>query len=115
MLFCITEIQKGGKMLLNVKKRYTLTIPKIIREKLHVKEGEYIEAEIKGHSLVLTPVKVIKKDQEYFWTKEWQEGEQEADEDIKTGRLSRAYGEDEFELFIKDLHKEAKQLASKKN
>ncbi|MEW6419845.1 MAG: AbrB/MazE/SpoVT family DNA-binding domain-containing protein [Nitrospirota bacterium] len=46
MLFCISEIQKGGKMLLSVKKRYTLTIPKSIREKLHVKEGEYIEAEV---------------------------------------------------------------------
>ena len=102
-------------MLLSVKKRYTLTIPKTIRERLHVKEGEYVEAEIKGHSLILTPVKVIKKDQEYFWTKEWQEGEREADEDIKAGRLSRAYGEDKLDLFFKDLHKEAKQLASKKN
>ena len=102
-------------MLISVKKRYTVTIPKSIREKLRVKEGEYIEAEVKGHSLVLTPVKVVKKDQEYFWTKEWQEGEREADEDIKASRLSRAYGEDELDLFIKDLHKEAKQLASKKN
>ena len=102
-------------MLISVKKRYTVTIPKSIREKLRVKEGEYIEAEIKGHSLILTPVKVVKKDQEYFWTKEWQEGEREADEDIKAGRLSRAYGEDELDLFFKDLHKEAKQLASKKN
>ena len=51
-------------MLLSMKKRYTLTIPKSIREKLHVKEGEYVEAEIKGNSLVLTPVRVIKKDQE---------------------------------------------------
>lgn len=100
-------------MLLSVKKRYTLTIPKNIREKLHVKEGEYIDAEVKGHSLVLTPVKVIKKDQEYFWTKEWQEGEMEADEDIKTGRVSRAYGEDELEQFFKDLRKEAKKIAAK--
>jgi len=109
MLFCISEIQKGGKMLLSMKKRYTLTIPKSIREKLHVKEGEYVEAEIKGNSLVLTPVRVIKKDQEYFWTKEWQEGEREADEDIKAGRVSRAYGEDEIGRFIKDLRKEAKK------
>jgi AbrB family looped-hinge helix DNA binding protein len=115
MLFCISEIQKGGSMLINVKKRYTVTIPKSIREKLSVKEGEYIEAEVKGHSLVLTPVKVIKKDQEYFWTKEWQAGESEAEEDIKAGRLSRAFAEDAFDLFMKDLHKEAKQLASKKN
>ena len=102
-------------MLLSLKKRHTLTIPKSIREKLDVKEGEYIEAEIKGHSLVLTPVKVIRKDQEYFWTREWQEGEREADEDIKAGRISGAYGENELDLFFKDMRKEAKQLASKKD
>ena len=100
-------------MLLSIKKRFTLTIPKSIREKLHVKEGEYVEAEVKGHSLVLTPIKVIKKDQEYFWTKEWQESEREADENIKSGRLSRAYTEDELDQFIKDLRKEAKNIATK--
>jgi AbrB family looped-hinge helix DNA binding protein len=100
-------------VLLSVKKRYTLTIPKSIREKLHVKEGEYVEAEVKGHSLVLTPVRVVQKYQEYFWTGEWQEGEREADEDIMAGRVSRAYGEDELDQFIKDLRKEAKGIATK--
>ena len=100
-------------MLLSVKKRYTLTIPKSIREKLHVKEGDYVEAEVKGHSLVLTPIKVIKKDQEYFWTKAWQEAEREADEDIKSGRLSRAYREDELDQFINKLRKEAKSITTK--
>jgi AbrB family looped-hinge helix DNA binding protein len=102
-------------VLLSVKKRYTLTIPKNIREKIHVREGEYVEAEIKGHSLVLTPVKVVKKDQEYFWTKEWQDGEIEADEDIKAGRVSKAYGENELDRFIRDLRKEAKRIADKAN
>ena len=107
------KYRKEEKMLLSMKKKYTLTIPKSIREKLHVKEGEYVEAEIKGYSLVLTPVRVIKKDQEYFWTREWQEGEREADEDIKVERVSRAYGEDEIDRFIKDLRKEAKRIATK--
>lgn len=100
-------------MLLSVNKKYTLTIPKSLREKLRVSEGEYVEAEIKGHSLVLTPVKVIKKDQEYFWTAEWQEGEREADEDIKAGRLSKTYGDGELDSFIKELRKEAKSIAAK--
>lgn len=102
-------------MLLAVKKRYTLTIPKSIREQLHVQEGEYVDAEVKGDSLVLTPVKVIRKDQEYFWTKDWQEKEKEADEDVQAGRLSRAYGENELEAFFKDLKKEARKIAPKKN
>jgi len=102
-------------MLLSIKRRYTLTIPKSIREKIQVKEGEYVKAEIKGQSLVLTPVRVIKRDQEYFWTKEWQEGEREADEDIKAGRLSRAYKKNEIDQFVRDLRREAKKIAVKTN
>lgn len=30
-------------------------------------------------------------DQAYFWTKEWQEAEKEASEDIKQGRLSPVF------------------------
>lgn len=35
--------------------------------------------------------KVIPKNQWWFWTKEWQEKELEADEDIRAGRLSGPY------------------------
>lgn len=31
----------------------------------------------------------IPKDQAWFWTKEWQEGEKEAEEDIKAGRVKK--------------------------
>ena len=41
---------------------------------------------------IKTPIKEIKQvipeDQKWFYTKEWQEGEREADEDIKAGRVS---------------------------
>jgi hypothetical protein len=31
--------------------------------------------------------RVNKEDQSWFWTKRWQQGEREADEDIKAGRV----------------------------
>jgi len=31
----------------------------------------------------------IPRDQAYFWTKEWQAGEREADEDLKAGRVTK--------------------------
>ena len=36
-------------------------------------------------------LKRIDPEQAYFWTKEWQEGEREADEDIRAGRVSKAF------------------------
>ena len=36
---------------------------------------------------VLTPKRLVDKDQAYFWSREWQEGEREAEEDIRAGRV----------------------------
>ena len=45
----------------------------------------------------------IDPDQLYFWTKEWQEGEKKADEDIKTGRMLDPFDSvEEFKKAIKD-------------
>jgi len=40
-------------------------------------------------------------DQSYYWTKEWQEGEAEADDDIKNGRTKVFRN---MEDLIEDLH-----------
>ena len=46
---------------------------------------------------------MVDKGQAYFWTKEWQQGEREAGEDIKAGRVKTFDSVDEL---IKDLDKE---------
>jgi hypothetical protein len=46
------------------------------------------------------PKKLVDKNQAYFWTKKWQEGEKEAAEDIKAGRVKTF---DSIDKFIKDL------------
>jgi hypothetical protein len=49
------------------------------------------------------PKKLVDKSQAYFWTRRWQEGEREADEDIKAGRVKTFDSVDEL---IKDLEQE---------
>ena len=49
------------------------------------------------------PKKPVDKSQAYFWTKMWQEGEREADADIKAGRVKTF---DSVEELIKDLEQE---------
>ena len=36
---------------------------------------------------MLTPKRLVDKDQAYFWSREWQETEREAEEDIRAGRV----------------------------
>ena len=38
-------------------------------------------------SIRLTPQVAIDRSQAYFWTKRWQEGERQAEEDIRAGRM----------------------------
>ena len=38
---------------------------------------------------ILKPAKLIDPSQAYFWTNEWQAGEQEAEEDIHKGRVKK--------------------------
>jgi antitoxin MazE len=77
-----------------------ITLPAEIRKKLGIEEGDLIEIEVKDEQAVLIPKKLVDKNQSYFWTKEWQEAEREADRDIKAGRIKVFQSVDEL---IKDL------------
>ena len=63
----------------------TITVPnKIMGDLVAIPRSEY-----EGY---LNFFKFIDKDQLWFWTKEWQKKEREADEDIRKGRVSGPYG-----------------------
>jgi AbrB family looped-hinge helix DNA binding protein len=74
--------------LVKVKKNYQITIPQALRRLMRLAEGDYVEMDVRDGSLVISPVKVVHPDQEYFFTKEWQQKEAEADRDIAEGRLA---------------------------
>lgn len=88
--------------LLQLRRHSQITLPAKIRKDLGLKEGDYIEASIKDGAIILKPKELIDKDQAWFWTKEWQAGEREADEDIRTGRVKEF---DNVEDFIEELDK----------
>ena len=68
--------------------KHQITIPKEIFESLHLKVGDFVETTIKNNAVVLIPQKLVPKDQEWFWTKEWQEMEREADKAVAKGKVS---------------------------
>ena len=59
-----------------------ITIPK-----KKVKKGELVLIPKKEYERLLSISKIISEDQLWFWTKEWQKREKEAEEDIKAGRI----------------------------
>ena len=70
-----------------VHRKRQVTLPKEIADALHVGEGDEVEFNVIGPGVVeIHGSDLIPADQAWFWTRTWQEGEREADEDIAAGR-----------------------------
>jgi len=81
--------KEDGKMpLVKIKDHYQITLPNNLRKNFNIAIGDYMEIEKKEGEIVLRPVKLIRPEQEYFYTKAWQKGEAEADKDIAEGRVA---------------------------
>jgi antitoxin MazE len=75
--------------LIQIRKKAQITLPLSVRRKLHIEEGDILDVNIRDNEIVLKVKKLIDKDQAWFWTERWQEGERKADADIKAGRFHR--------------------------
>lgn len=64
----------------------TITIPKKL-----MKDADLVVIPRKEYEKYLFLSDAISKSQRWFWTKEWQEGEREADEAISSGHISKPY------------------------
>jgi antitoxin MazE len=84
-----------------IKRNYQITLPRSVREQLKLAVGDYLEIERREGQIVIKPVKLVHPDEEYFYTKEWQKKEQEADKDRAAGRVSQTYTD--VEDMLKDL------------
>lgn len=68
--------------------KHQITIPQEVFDQLGLQPGDFLEVQVQGEVLRLIPQKLIPRDQVWFWSKEWQEREQEADEAVARGELS---------------------------
>ena len=75
--------------LVQIRKKAQLTIPQSVREKLGIAEGDFLDVQVRSGEIVLKVKKLVDKGQAWFWTKRWQQGEKEAEEDIRAGRVHR--------------------------
>ncbi len=73
--------------IVKVARRGQITLPLSLRKAAQIQEGDYLRFVVEDGTIRVVVQKLVDRDQAYFWTREWQEGEREADEDIRTGRL----------------------------
>ncbi len=77
---------------IRVGPKHQITIPKEAFQALRLRAGDLLEVQVKDDGMYLVPQKLVPRDQAWFWTKEWQQREREADDDIAHGRLSGPFG-----------------------
>ncbi|MBA3629221.1 MAG: AbrB/MazE/SpoVT family DNA-binding domain-containing protein [Actinobacteria bacterium] len=81
---------------IRVRARGQVTIPREIRERAHLEEGDPVEVEMVPEGILLKPQKVVDATQAWFWTAGWQAGESEASLDIAEGRVEVYKTDEDF-------------------
>jgi len=76
-------------VLMDIKKKSQLTIPKEILEELNLRIGDTVDVFTKDGKIVIQPVKVIAvpKDEEYIWDEETKLQIKEGLSEYKAGKL----------------------------
>jgi AbrB family looped-hinge helix DNA binding protein len=86
--------------MLQIRKKFQITLPVSIREQLGLEEGDYIAVEARDDEIVLRPKKLIDKSQAWFWSEAWQAAEREAEADIQAGRVHKFPNAEEAIAFL---------------
>ncbi|OIO38157.1 MAG: hypothetical protein AUJ72_03035 [Candidatus Omnitrophica bacterium CG1_02_46_14] len=68
-----------------VTRNFQVTIPAEIRKALSIQIGTLVDFVVEKGALVIRPKRLVDEDQAWFWTKEWQKDEKEAERAIRKG------------------------------
>ena len=79
------------KTITRIGPKHQVTIPREVFERLRLAPGEYLEVKVDGEHISMAPQKFIPRDQNWFFTPEWQSKEEEADKAIAAGQVSNAF------------------------
>ena len=75
---------------LTLRRNGQITLPAEVRRRMRATEGDVFLAEVgDDDEIVLRKKSLVDASQAYFWTDQWQQGEREAQEDIRSGRVKR--------------------------
>jgi AbrB family looped-hinge helix DNA binding protein len=98
--------------LVQVRKKAQVTLPQSVRQELGIVEGDFLDIQVRSGEIVLRVKKLVDKEQAWFWTNRWQQGEKEAEEDIRAGRV---HNFPDTKKAVAFLHKQAGKKSTKSN
>ena len=73
--------------LIQLRKKAQLTLPQSVREELGIEEGDFMDVQVRNGEVVLKVKRLVDKEQAWFWSERWQQGEREAEDNIRAGRV----------------------------
>ena len=98
--------------LIQVRKKSQVTLPQSVRQELGIEEGDLLDIQVRSGEIVLKLKKLVDKEQAWFWTNRWQQGEKEAEEDMRAGRV---HDFPDAKNAVAFLHKQTGKKSSKAN
>lgn len=78
-----------AEIVVKVQKNKNITLPTWLIQRFHLVVGDFVRLQETKDGILMKPAKLIDPSQAYFWTREWQAGEREAEEDIRKGRIKK--------------------------
>lgn len=96
--------------LIQLRKKAQLTLPQSVRQKLGIEEGDFLDVQVRSGEIVLRVKRLVDKEQAWFWSERWQQGEKVAEDDIRAGRV---HNFPDARSAITFLHKRAAKKQSK--
>lgn len=85
-----------------ISDRFQVALPVDAAQSCGCHVGDYVDVVVKRGMIILKPVAIIAKDQEYFYTREWQEKVKQSEEEYKKGHYKSFKDVDSL---VHDLHK----------
>jgi len=79
-----------------IRSKGQITLPRDIRDALHVDEGDDISFVITDEGVLMHGLKMVSAQQAWFWSAKWQDGEREASADVKAGRTTTYPSSEDF-------------------
>ena len=91
--------------ILPIRERGLIAVKSILKE-MNASDADILRYEIKEGRLILTPQITVDKDQAWFWSKRWQDGEREAEDD-KLNKRTKQF--DDVDNLMEDLLEDMEQ------